>query len=92
LPGAIFEAHVSCSDAFPQGLGNKNGPSAADGWLVSSYWIEKYDNGAFKEACDDTPVPLSDLIVNVVYVTANEAYDGPSLSASDSVIVMLGTP
>ncbi len=55
-----MEVHVSCSDKFPDGFGEKDGPDAQldSAWRIASFTIVK-DNG---DTCGDVFQPVSVLV------------------------------
>ncbi|NNF63487.1 MAG: hypothetical protein HKN07_04435 [Acidimicrobiia bacterium] len=48
----LMQLHVSCSDAFVDGIGEKSDPAADSPWRVDSYTIDKYKKGEFSKSCD----------------------------------------
>jgi large repetitive protein len=52
-----MDVHVSCSDSFPGGWGDKDGPDATldPEWRVQSYEITKYKDGKVDKTCAGTP-------------------------------------
>ena len=55
-----MELHVSCSDDFPDGWGEKDGPDqfADSAWQIASYEIVKYDKNKIKKTCGDAFSPV----------------------------------
>ncbi len=51
-----MDMHVSCSDKFPGGWGEKDGPEQGvdTAWQVASFTINKYKNGRVDKTCGDT--------------------------------------
>ena len=50
--GGIMQLHVSCSDVFAGGVGQKSDPQASSEWLVNSFHIVKYKDGVIEKECD----------------------------------------
>jgi tetratricopeptide (TPR) repeat protein len=50
-PGQM-QVHVSCSDAFAGGIGQKSDPEAGSQWLVDYAHIAKYKNGVPDKTCN----------------------------------------
>ncbi|MBT8214305.1 MAG: hypothetical protein KJP12_03705, partial [Acidimicrobiia bacterium] len=55
VPGTGMDVHVSCSDAYPDGWGEKDGPveGVDTEWRVQSYVVEKYKDGVVDKSCGD---------------------------------------
>ncbi len=52
-PGrGVMQLHVSCSDVFAGGVGQKSDPQASSEWLVNSFHIVKYKDGVIEKECD----------------------------------------
>ncbi|NNC75472.1 MAG: hypothetical protein HKN93_08185, partial [Acidimicrobiia bacterium] len=62
VPGTGMDVHVSCSDDYPNGWGDKDGPveGVDTEWRVQSYLIEKYKDGAVDKSCGDTLTLLAE--------------------------------
>ncbi|RZV46087.1 MAG: hypothetical protein EX269_08270, partial [Acidimicrobiales bacterium] len=54
-----MEVHVSCSDEFPGGFGEKDGPDPVvdSAWRIESYSIGEVKDGVYEEKCSGPPVP-----------------------------------
>jgi len=54
-----MEIHVSCSDDFPGGFGEKDGPDPIvdSAWQIASYSIGEVKDGVYEEKCSGPPVP-----------------------------------
>ena len=50
--GGVMQLHVSCSDVFAGGVGQKSDPAATSEWLVNSFHIVKYKDGVVEKECD----------------------------------------
>ncbi|MEE9205607.1 MAG: hypothetical protein V3U50_01355, partial [Acidimicrobiia bacterium] len=48
----VMQLHVSCSDVFAGGVGQKSDPQASSEWLVYSFHIVKYKDGVIEKECD----------------------------------------
>jgi hypothetical protein len=57
-----MQVHVSCSDAFAGGIGQKSDPTAGSQWLVNTAHIVKVDNGEVKKDCEviGSGLPIGD--------------------------------
>ena len=86
--------HVSCSDKFPGGFGEKDGPDRLtdSGWQLASYVIEKVDKGQVKKSCSDnfTPPgpPANPSIALIKRVNGNDA-NTPGLTLQAGSIATL---
>ena len=92
-----MEMHISCSDDFPGGWGEKDGPvrGVDTAWQIASYTINKYKNGKVDKTCGQTFVeverPVSDTDpVNYFAKTAPEPPQ-PPVDVCDLDVVN-GTP
>lgn len=58
--------HVSCSDEFPDGWGEKDGPDRDDdsAWRIASYSIVKWENGEIKNTCGETFSPVTQTVMD----------------------------
>ena len=71
--------HVSCSDPYPGGWGEKDGPkqNIDTAWQVESYSVVKYKDGAISKTCGDSFVPPEPVGVPAVdiemYVNGEDA-------------------
>ena len=89
-----MDIHVSCSDKFPGGFGEKDGPdrNADSAWQIESYEITEIKDGVVKEVkCQGSfgpptppPAPSVDLTKRVNGEDANTA-PGVSVSVGDTV-------
>ena len=52
VAGEIMQLHVSCSDAFTGGIGQKSDPSADSPWRVVDATIEKWKDGSLEKTCE----------------------------------------
>ncbi len=49
--GGIMQLHVSCSDAFPDGVGAKSDPQPESRWRINTIHIIKYEDGTVVKEC-----------------------------------------
>ena len=56
--GGIMQLHVSCSDAFPGGIGAKSDPQPTSTWLINHIAIRKMSNGVVAKDCNVSGVGL----------------------------------
>jgi hypothetical protein len=54
-----MDIHVSCSDKFENGFGEKDGPDpiADSAWKIESFSIGEIKDGVYEEKCSGPPVP-----------------------------------
>ncbi|MDH3539221.1 MAG: hypothetical protein OEP52_04445 [Acidimicrobiia bacterium] len=53
----FMQLHVSCSDAFTGGTGDKSDPQESSKFRVVNYMISKYKDGTLDKTCNLTGVP-----------------------------------
>ncbi len=90
-----MEIHVSCSDDFPGGFGEKDGPDSTrdSAWQLASYRIDKIDKGEIKDSCSGSftppgppPTPSIQIIKTVNGQDANVA-PGPEIAVGDEAVL-----
>ena len=83
-----MDVHVSCSDEFAGGWGEKDGPDQAvdTAWQIASYSIIKWDKGEIKKTCGETFSPVLQMVTDndPVYYIAVEPSD-PSIDIEKTV-------
>ena len=91
-----MDIHVSCSDDFPGGFGEKDGPDRVrdSAWQIASYSISK-DGG--KKTCGDSftppvpPTPVQPPAVQIVKtVNGDDANTAPGVTVQVGATVTLG--
>ena len=88
-----MEVHLSCSDKFPGGWGEKDGPnqSVDSAWQLSSYSIQKFKKGKLDKSCSGDfgpPTPVGVPAIDIEkFVNGVDADDptGPVVSVGDTV-------
>jgi uncharacterized repeat protein (TIGR01451 family) len=78
-----MDVHLSCSDKFPGGWGEKDGPdqNVDTAWQLASYEIIKFKDGTVDKVCGDSLFPVSQTVTDtdpvnfVAVVPANPAID-----------------
>ncbi len=88
-----MDVHVSCSDKFPGGWGEKDGPdqNVDTAWQIESYSIMKFKDGKLDKSCGDSfapPPPVGDPAIDIEkYVNGDDADTptGPSVNIGDTV-------
>ena len=88
-----MQVHVSCSDEFPGGWGEKDGPEIGvdTAWQIQSYSIQKIKDGAVDKSCGGNvgpPVPVGVPAIDIEkFVNGFDADDptGPVVEVGDTV-------
>ncbi|MFW2333091.1 hypothetical protein, partial [Ilumatobacter sp.] len=88
-----MEVHLSCSDMFEGGWGEKDGPdqSVDTAWQLRSFSIEKFKDGELDKSCGDDfgpPTPVGDPAIDIEkFVNGVDADDptGPVVAVGDTV-------
>lgn len=87
--------HVSCSDEFTGGFGEKDGPDrvADSAWQIATWSIQKFKDGTLDKSCGGSPVPpppppppAIDLVKTVNGEDANVP-TGPRVQVGDTVVL-----
>ncbi len=88
-----MEVHLSCSDKFEGGWGQKDGPEQGvdTAWQLTSYSIQKIKDGKIDKSCSDNfgpPTPVGIPAIDIEkFVNGQDADDptGPVVNVGDTV-------
>lgn len=91
-----MELHISCSDDFPGGWGEKDGPvrGVDTAWQIASYTINKYKKDKIDKTCGDTFVDVNTEVSDSdpVNFFAEDTPEPPQPPAECEVDLVGGTP
>lgn len=90
VDGTQMQLHVSCSDVFLDGVGQKSDPTADSPWRVDRYEIAKFNHGELKSTCNYVGTPRPSITVEGTYTTdgtpmTGEPGSGETVDAGDPV-------
>ncbi len=87
----LMQLHVSCSDAFPDGVGASSDPSLASPWRVDRYSITKFKEGREVTTCGLVGMERPELAVDKTYsnnggATFEQGGDGQAVFTDEHII------
>lgn len=91
VDGVKMQLHVSCSDAFTDGTGDKSDPTEASPFRVVNYTISKYKSGQLDKTCNLIGVPeLASVNFEVDYRVFGDGATGEWLSGDGDPVHYTG--